>query len=335
MRCIYCSQRQADAREHPLPQFLGGFGNYEPLVGRICQPCNQDIGRVETQFARFSPLAVRRKMQWVTRGGKQKKDPPSPFVPQTAGGEQLYFCNRDPDSGYTIFWQPDTEAGTVKPVSQFVILDEGGSQIGLLPIPAQISAGRELAELFREQGVTLPIAGLYVMAATGDDKRIEGLLSDYGRKVELTRGNPGPVPGPQLFVGRITPSYFRALAKIGFHYALKNVPTIVGNEPEFGAVREFIRSGSGEAGQFFRSLDRPPHTGKVVGHLLAVTAVPGDIVVNMWLFWGFEISLPQWSLRIPKPTTPIVSQSVAHHFPYITAEDGSMKGGVVVELADA
>lgn len=89
MLCIYCGERTADAREHPLPQSLGGFLNYEPLRDRICQPCNEKISKVEQEFARLSPEAVLRSTKWVKRGGRKPRDHRNSFEPQMIGGKHL------------------------------------------------------------------------------------------------------------------------------------------------------------------------------------------------------------------------------------------------------
>ena len=335
MLCIYCRERQADAREHPLPQSLGGFLNYEPLRDRICQPCNKEIGKVEQEFARLSPEAVLRSTNWVKRGGGKRRGHPSAFEPQRIGGKHLRFHARDCESGYVLLWQPDTMPGTVKPLSQFVILDEGGRQIGLVPIPAGIHTGRELAELFKEHQIKFPIASVYLKAATGDEERIKAMLAEWGRTVELTKGKPGPVPGPQVFKGEVTTAYFRALAKIGFHYALTHIRTIAGSEPEFRALREFVRHGNGEPHQFLHQLDKTPTTNGPPGHVLTALATPESVIVSMQFFIGCEVSLPQWSLVIPNPTVLVITQKAAHYYPYEVAEDGSLRGGEVVELTMA
>ncbi len=178
MLCIYCRERQADAREHPLPQSLGGFLNYEPLRDRICQPCNEEISKVEQEFAQLSPEAVLRSTKWVKRGGRKPRQDRSYFEPQKIGGKHLGFYARDPESGYVLLWQPDTIPGSVKPLSQFVILDEGHSQIGFVPIPTGIHTGRELAKLFKEHQIKFPVASVYLKAATGDEDRIKAMLAD-------------------------------------------------------------------------------------------------------------------------------------------------------------
>ncbi|MDZ4802707.1 MAG: hypothetical protein SGI92_31485 [Bryobacteraceae bacterium] len=158
------------------------------------------------------------------------------------------------------------------------------------------------------------------------------MLSDWGRTVELTKGEPGPVPGPQTFRGEVSSAYFRALAKIGFHYVLTHIPTIVGNEPEFRPLREFIRYGTGEPDRFLHRLDETPAANGPPGHVLTAVAIPESITVNMQFFIGCKVNLPQWSLVIPNPTVLVLTQEVAHYFPYVVADDGSLSGGAVVEL---
>lgn len=61
-----------------------------------------------------------------------------------------------------------------------------------------------------------------VIAAPDDEQRVQALFPD---SVPMQRREGGRI-GPQFFAGEITPAYFRALAKIGFHYALKYIPAI-------------------------------------------------------------------------------------------------------------
>ena len=102
-----------------------------------------------------------------------------------------------------------------------------------------------------------------------------------GRTVELTKGKPGPVPGPQMFMGEVTFAYFRALAKIGFHYVLTHIPTIVGSEPEFRALREFVRRGTGEPNRFLHRLDTTPVVNGPPGHVLTAVAMPESVTVSV------------------------------------------------------
>ena len=52
----------------------------------------------------------------------------------------------------------------------------------------------------------------------------------------------------------------------------------------------------------------------------------------MLFFRGCKGSVPQWSFVIPNPTVLAITQEIAHYYPYIVAEDGSLRGGKAVEL---
>jgi hypothetical protein len=68
------------------------------------------------------------------------------------------------------------------------------------------------------------------------------------------------------------------------------------------------------------------------GHVLSAVGMPEIATVNMLFFIGCEVSLPQWSLVIPNPTVLVLMQTVAHYFPYVVSDDGSLRGGEIVEL---
>jgi len=58
--CIYCGA-PADAKEHWLPSGLGRFKGYEPLLDRLCTPCNETLGRdVDEEFLRTGEIGFQR-----------------------------------------------------------------------------------------------------------------------------------------------------------------------------------------------------------------------------------------------------------------------------------
>jgi hypothetical protein len=129
MLCIYCNERDADAREHCLPECLGRFENFEPLLARICQQCNEGIGgALEREFCRKGPEAVLRSTHWIKgqqRGGRKKRKAHI-YQPERIGGQHLYFFAPDPETGLSILWQTDQKPRTVKETSQLVIFDDEG-----------------------------------------------------------------------------------------------------------------------------------------------------------------------------------------------------------------
>lgn len=339
MFCIYCQKNEADAREHYLPQSLGRFQNFEPLLGRLCQQCNETIGiEIESDFARQSPEAVLRSTHWIrgrSRRGRNKRAATNLYQPEKIGGSCLYMLALDPQTGHDILWQTD-KPGSIKEVSQFVLLDSDGAPIQHIPVPAKVSTGRDLTELFEFYGYNVgsPLPRMQVIAASGDEERIERALSAWNISCPFERRKSGPIPGPQIFMGKVGSAYYRALAKIGFHYALKYIPTITGNEAAFRPLRDFIRHGVGETAQFLASCNTAATSNGPAGHVLTVIAPPNeDIVVNMQFFAACKTALPQWRLVLGRnPTVLFVAQGSAHFFKYLPEPDGSLKGGEIVCL---
>ena len=335
MLCIYCGSRKADAREHYLPQCLGGFRNYEPLLDKICQICNEEIGgEIELEFARRSPEAVLRSVNWVKRGGGKKPAQTGMFQPKHLGGKHLYFFAPDAQTGHNILWQTTEKPGAIREISQLLVLEAGDQVVQYIPIPTAVQTGRELAELFNAYELPSPMPKVVVIAQSGDEHRVQRLFSEIGQVVTLERRGAGSVPGPQIFTGEITPGYFRALAKIGFHYALKYIPTITGGEDSFRPLREFIRHGVGESGQFLSSCEHVSDPAGPPGHVLTAVAMPDSmIVVNMQFFSGCKTRLPQWRLILgPNPTVLHVEQASAHFFGYDRDGDGRLIGGETIEM---
>jgi HNH endonuclease len=335
MLCIYCLKNEADAREHFLPQCLGGFTKFEPLLDRLCQKCNEEIGRAaELEFARQSPEAVLRSISWVKRGGKKKSPRAGIYQPRYSGGRHLSLYAPDPESGVEILWQLGDRPKSIKEISQLVILNAGGIVTKRISIPLAITSGQDLLDLFQMHAVTPPIPILWIIASSGDESRIERMFSDLGIPCRLQiQRKGGLISGLKRFKGQVEVGYFRALAKIGFHYALKYLPTIIGSESGFRPLREFIRYGNGDPGQFLLQCDSARNPCGPVGHLLTAVASPGvDVIVNIQFFAGSEITLPQWRLSLGcNPSQVLISPS-AHFFPYTSTEEDYLTGGEVIRM---
>ena len=337
MLCIYCKERESDAREHYLPQCLGRFQNFEPLLNRLCQKCNEDISALEREFCRRSPEAIVRSANWIRgqrRGSKRTPKPANIYQPEKIRGRHLYMYGPDPETGRDILWQTDTnKPGAIKEISQFVLFDNQGEQTHHIPIPTEIRTGRELMDLFREEGVTFPIPKAQVIASSGDEDRVQAMCQELNWKVDLQRRKGGRVRR-QFFKVEFGPAYFRALAKIGFHYALRYIPTITGNEGAFRALREFIRDGTGDHQQFLTECKAALNPDGPPGHILTAVANPNSlIIVNMQFFAGCKTELPQWRLVLgDNPTALYVEQASAHFFSYTQEEDGRLTGGEVVAM---
>jgi hypothetical protein len=240
--------------------------------------------------------------------------------------------------GRNILWQVGEQPGTVKKISQVVILDAADNAVEHIAIPTEITTGRELVEiLFKNRGAAF-IDKALLIAASGDEERVQALFSKINCNIPMHRRKGGTIP-QQFFKGEITPAYFRALAKIGFHYALKYIPTITGNEGTFRALRDFIRHGTGDASQFLSSCETVSSPSGPPGHVLTVVAAPDNpIIVNMQFFAGCKTALPQWRLILGhNPTVLFVEQAQvsAHFFAYTQRDGCQLTGGEVVALSVA
>jgi hypothetical protein len=100
-------------------------------------------------------------------------------------------------------------------------------------------------EQFRERVIALGInrfKSADISAASEEIPWMESLFDGFTfqGKTEWTRP-PGPIIyGPFVVKVTLTNRYFRALAKIGFHYFLTKYPRFRGDEPCFEEIRNFI-----------------------------------------------------------------------------------------------
>ncbi len=337
MLCIYCQASEANAREHYLPRSLGGFANFEPLLDRLCQNCNQEIGGTcELAFARRSPEGILRNLSLVKRKkGKQEK-PDNGFTPKFIGSDHFRLKAKDPVTGLDLLWQTGDQPGTIREISQLILFSEDGSVTHQIPIPSTITSGRELSELFRHHGVVSEVPQLRVIAASGDQARIKRMFADLGIEcdIQMSERPAGLVPGPKVFEGTVDVEYFRALAKIGFHYTLKYIPGITGGESQFTNLRGFIRHGSGDRDGFLKPRSSLKRFDGKQGHLLtSKILLTGDIVSKFQFFVGSEPPLPQWELSVGRyPGVLKIACFSGHFFTLIPDASGGFKGDEIIQL---
>lgn len=131
------------------------------------------------------------------------------------------------------------------------------------------------------------IAKIQTAYAFAEDKEIpwiQNLLRGMGEISEWTEEKVITVNNPVATI-QVTSAYFRAIAKCVFHYFLTVVPEVLGSEPQFEPLRDFIIKG-GDIDRFFQQETRPviayPHP-----HLRPSSY--GHVVVAEWeegRIWG-------------------------------------------------
>ena len=65
-----------------------------------------------------------------------------------------------------------------------------GEVVQHIPIPVEIKTGRELMDLLKAYRLTFPIPKVQVIAASGDEERVQALFAATGELQEFRWGDP-------------------------------------------------------------------------------------------------------------------------------------------------
>jgi hypothetical protein len=145
----------------------------------------------------------------------------------------------------------------------------------------------------------------------------------------------------------VTSSYFRAVAKIAFHYTLKMFPDLSGLEAEFTPIKEFIWAGGvGDVDRFvrqrpdqfvenFRRGWRPTHWMHILGvkrSVEGITAYAQFFAGPDILPPGYEVRIGEEPARIIRPPDVRTHQFVIHNPPASPGVIGEMVDGAPISL---
>jgi hypothetical protein len=248
--CIYCraSVPITGVGDHVVSAALGRFQG-ELYFTRICRKCNSIIGRCEEQVLKCAPEAYLRRMlrpvvdrnergmAWVGAHGS----PPPKFTVKHADHHELVEQFGD---------NPED----VRPVDQIVVVDREGNEHHIRLFP-KMTAAHVRAKL----GLLEPQPGDKTFLHA-DDQYYAGyvaLLKELWPRSEhfhsgTTEAGTHRVEARTTFTFHA--DYWRAIAKIAFHYYLVTSKRgKAGDEPEFQPIRRFIIEG-GDKSAFF---DKP------------------------------------------------------------------------------
>lgn len=161
--------------------------------------------------------------------------------------------------------------------------------------------------------------------------------AQYEQKPDL---DPGVHPVPVEFKFVATDLYFRAIAKIAFHYYLTQSMRSLGNEDYFREIRDFIRYGGGKLAvdKFFigsNIFSFPQFLSNMVPswwhHILATLERDGTVFAMVCLFYGPECKGERYTLELGKiPGRIVLPKSCwAHTYDYFRPEDIGKYAGKV------
>jgi hypothetical protein len=229
--------------EHYLPAGLGSFRGVEPLQDRVCRDCNNQLGRLDEVFLRTGFAGFFRHVADIAGRDKER---PSPFQRGAAGVPPIEMRGAAPGTQYEILWELIPGTNNAQPLRQVVFEDPDGRTHRVQITDRMKEEPGLLQAEIRTRG--LEAAKLSVSWAPVEDiPWMNELLAS------LIGAPPGPWEAPDFRVDGITlpatvtikEEYFRAIAKIGFHYVLKVFPDLTGQEAQFDLVRNYIWQGSG------------------------------------------------------------------------------------------
>jgi len=336
-KCIYCDSIGPFSKEHALPRSLGEFSDFPPLINRVCAKCNRDIGRLEEQFGRSGPEAFFR--EYLNIEGRDTHDKVNPFQRGSAGAKPIDFTALDPETGIEILWEFNPGEKTVREVRQIVFIDDKGKSCPLRIHKWMNNTNQIRAEMKKIGLILKGKLSARVFAPDDEMEWVENLTRGLGTEfVWLPPQASAKINNPVAKV-HVTDFYFRAIAKIGFHYLLSVVNTFQGNEHCFAAIRRFIIEG-GTIENFVTQTRRPiltfPHPNirpRGWGHVLLVENVRGQVQARLQFFLGPRFNPPTYLVRLSKDAVSIWEiGGKGHYFCYFESGRKGKYHGEVSEL---
>ncbi len=338
-KCIYCDRDSSYplSEEHALPRSLGEFRGFPHLINRVCAKCNEDIGKLEEQFGRSGPEAFFRK--YLNIEGRDTHDKVNPFKRGSAGAKPIDFTALDPETGIEILWEFNPGEKTVREVRQIVFIDDKGKSYPLR-IHKWMNNTDQLRTEMKKIGLDLK-GKLPARVFASDDEMewVKNLVRGLGFKIKWLPPQPSAKINNPVAKVHVTDLYFRAIAKIGFHYLLSVVNTFQGNERYFLAIRRFIIKG-GTVENFVTQTRRPiltfPHPNirpRGWGHVLLVENVRDQIQSRLQFFLGPRYNPPTYLVQLTNDAISIGETFwKGHYFCYFESGQKGKYHGEVSEL---
>lgn len=317
-----------------------GLEGFEVLEDRVCRACNNAIGRrTEDQFLRTGPIAF---FRWML--GVKGKDgpPPSPFYRGASGAPPIVAYGRASEFPFDLLWEVQPGTMDCFPLRQVIVENPVA---GKYPIPILDSMRSDPARILDEvkKAGFVSARPIHLFASPEEMPWVSKVVAALGGEVpgDLVSSTFEPRKIEVIVKVQVTSAFFRAVAKIGFHYALKVFPDLQGTEPEFYPIKEFIWSG-GDFEQFvrqrtdsviadFRFGERPIRW----SHILLVDRSYESLSAFAQFFVGpqsmpvtYEIGLGRNPSRIATPP-----EARAHIFIYPDSASSPGTYGVISDLA--
>jgi hypothetical protein len=318
--CLYCPS-QGNSLEHPLPAAFGEFEGAPLLENRICGPCNNTrLGVLDEQLSRCGPEAVLRRYFGVE--GRANHEKVNPHYRGSAGGRRLEMKAFDTAIGMEI--ELECLQGQVRQSRQIVVLDAMG-KTHHLPIPSDLRDPNALRRAYQALGVIQP-ADVRLIYDPEERYWLEPLIKaawPAASFVERGLGARNYEDGAVVKL-ELTDRYFRAIAKIAFHYFLTQFPNFSGLEPCFTDIKRFIIDGGIDHVNDFIGLRQNPLLGPMmeggqpdgwVAHVLCAES-RDELVAHVQLFVCAGYRAPVYSVLLGSVNNNVLTNATGHIYRY-------------------
>lgn len=323
-----------------MPACLGNFRNFELLYNKLCSQCNSEIGLIEEQFCRCGPEAFFRRIIGIK--GRRHHKSINPFYRGSAGGQRIVMKTTHPTLDCSIFCEIEEGGGVnAYPASQVIVRDSEGKYHPILITPNIKTAHDLRSEIEAKKLGSCNLVECW--ASSEEEEWIEKLCEGFDVRINWSETTPYQKMGNVQFVATFTVNsyYFRAIAKVAFHYFLKHFKQFTGHEDELMGIKLLIREGGDPdqwvkqvRGSFVMGLIPGVTTTDKYGHFLVVEKNERYIRAKLHFFVGPKGAPPQYyEVLIGKnPERIIYPQSIGHQFVYFDEIDEDGYCGRVDEL---
>jgi hypothetical protein len=241
----------------------------------------------------------------------------NPFERGSAGGKRVDLRALDHNTGEEVALE--YQRGSFRNLRGLALVDSSG-KTHHLPIREGTSPDELRAAGKRLDDVVQPVVSIRCFY-TSDEKAwvlslIKDAWPDLAQFIEDT--SESNINGWALAKFTVTDRYYRASAKIGFHYFLTQFPEYTGHESIFDEIRAFITTDGDmdRVNQFVtRQLDPVAPVGWLE-HRVAAGTVPGGCSAQVQLFISREYPAPVWNVLLALDPLLTGSRAAAHSYRY-------------------
>ncbi|SPE35942.1 hypothetical protein SBA3_2320011 [Candidatus Sulfopaludibacter sp. SbA3] len=231
----------------------------------------------------------------------------------------------DPNLGFEILFERTD--GDYRQLRQLVFIEQTSRKTGHIPIGEKMTP-EELRAAYKRLELTPPL-DMYVICGQEEMQWVQELVS-------ATSPGTGFGPGSQgtKIYGSGTPvsfslaeRYFRAVAKIGFHYFLSQFPQYSGHEQKFADIRRYITTGDKDVNRAneFVGERKVPLVGEAlggarphgwVGHILCADVTNGEYRAHVQTFICEDFQPRIYTILLGRSPHDLANSSAGHAFVY-------------------